>query len=179
MNNHTYSPNIFPAKAGIRLGVSRKITAVAVKTMYRFLGAVTILLLTLPQITVAQEEAAADTTLQKRIELAREMHKINPTRDQVHSALERVAATKPASQRRDFIIKMNEILHYKAIEKVSIDAMVELYTLEELEAMVAFHGSDIGKSIKEKHPQWTAKLAPEIIRMMDVAYMRLRTGDAP
>ncbi len=143
----------------------------------RTLLIIALLLITSP--VMAQDSAdkkPADSTLEKRIELAKKMHEINPVRDQVDRALEQVAETRPPSERDEFVKKMVEALNYKAIEKASIDAMVETYTAEELQAMVNYYGSPEGQSIKKKYPDWAAKVMPEITRMLDVTYMRLRTG---
>jgi hypothetical protein len=113
----------------------------------------------------------------KKADLAREMHQIRPTRVQVDAAVEQAAKGMPDEQRRAFISAMKTVLNYNAIEKISIDAMVETFTLSELQAMVNYHKMPEAKSISEKMPNWAMKVQPEVVRMLDAAIMRVKTGD--
>ena len=113
----------------------------------------------------------------KKADLAREMHQIRPTRVQVDAAVEQAAKGMDEQQRRAFISAMKTVLNYNAIEKISVDAMVETFTLSELQAMVNYHKMPEAKSISEKMPNWAMKVQPEVVRMLDAAIMRVKTGD--
>ncbi len=104
------------------------------------------------------------------------MHKIRPTQDQVYTAIDQIANQQPEAEREAFRNAMRQILNYKAIEKFSIDAMVDTYTVEELEAMVEFHAKPEAQSALAKEQDYADKVYPEIIRMLDQALMRVRTG---
>lgn len=125
-----------------------------------------------PASAAAQDEA----TLAKRVELAKKMHEIRPTREQVNAAIDQVAIMQPEKEREAFKSAMREILNYQAIEKISVDAMAETFTQEELDAMVEYYSKPVAKSASDKEGIYRAKVYPEIIRMLDAAMMRVKTG---
>lgn len=129
----------------------------------------------------AEEAKPAESPdmIAKKVELAQKMHQIRPTRDQVDSAIEQAALGMPEPERAPFIAAMKSVLNYNAIEKISVDAMAETFTLPELEAMVAYHSTPEAQSISKKMPQWAMKVQPEVVRMIDSAMMKVRTGGAP
>ena len=104
------------------------------------------------------------------------MHEIISTRSQVNAAIEQVANSRPEAERENFRTSMQNALNYKAIEKISIDAMAETYTADELEAMVEYYSKAEAQSIAKKDEIYKSKVYPEIIRMLDAAMMRIRTG---
>lgn len=126
---------------------------------------------------VAKPESTQDaSTLAKRLELAQKMHEIRPTRDQVDNAIRRASESVPAKDKEAFIAAMSTILNYKAIERISIDAMAEVYTVAELEAMIEYYSKPEAKSATSKVRDWAAIVQPEINRIIDKAMMRVRTG---
>jgi hypothetical protein len=138
----------------------------------RILSALFLLLLVMPQVAFAQDTAG----LEKRIELAKKMHELRPTRDQVDAAIEQVAASQPAAEQEPFKIAMRSALNYQAIEKISIDSMAEVYSEAELQAMIDYYSKPEAKSAAAKDPEYAKKVFPEITRMLDQAMMRVRTG---
>jgi hypothetical protein len=121
-------------------------------------------------------DAAKD--FERRLELAREMHKLRPTAEQVDAAVESVASRLPPEQAGNFKINAGNMLNYRAIENISINAMAETFTIEELEAMVDYYSKPEAKSIAGKYEAYQQKVGPEIVKMIDRAIMKLRTGDA-
>lgn len=113
---------------------------------------------------------------EKRLELAQKMHEFRPAREQVDSAIETVSQRLPEAERAAFRTSMQSVLNYKAIEKISIDAMAETFTEAELEAMVEYYSKPEARSVTDKYPQYQQKVAPEIVKMIDRAMMRARTG---
>lgn len=124
----------------------------------------------------AKAELEDEGVLAKKVELAEMMHKIRPTRDQVEAAVSRVASTLPANDRQNFIIAMRATLNYNAIERISIDAMVETYTLKELESMVDYYSKPEAVSASRKIGSWAGQVQPQIRKMLDEAMMRIKTG---
>lgn len=124
----------------------------------------------------AKAENEDEAILEKKIALAKEMHQIRPTRTQVDSAVAGAAMSLPASERQNFIIMMKSRLNYNAIERISIDAMVDTYTLVELEAMVEYFSKPEAKSASAKVHSWAKAVNPHIVRMIDEAIMRIKTG---
>lgn len=131
-------------------------------------------------IEMSVESARAEnddpTVRDQKLSLAREMHNIRPTAEQVDSAVRRASYSLPPQDRANFEAAMRNILNYNAIERVSVDAMVETYSRQELEAMVAYYSKPEARSASDKTALWAAQIQPEIIRMIDKAMMRIRTG---
>ena len=120
--------------------------------------------------------AQADPDVDKKLALAKKMHKLRPTKDQVYAAIDQIAQTQPVAQRDTFVQAMRGVLNYQAIEKISIDAMAETYTLPELQAMVDYYSKPEAISAAAKDQAYGQKVYPEIMRMLDAAMMKVRTG---
>jgi len=124
----------------------------------------------------AKAENENKEILAEKIALAKEMHQIRPTRKQVDSAVKRAAQNLPSFDRQNFIVSMQSMLNYNAIERISIDAMVDTYTLVELKSMVEYFSKPEAISASSKVSSWARAVQPEIVRMIDRAMMRIKTG---
>ncbi len=127
----------------------------------------------------ATTDAADDPTYERRLALAKEMHEIWPVRLKVESALDRAARGAPPQRRAAFKAAMRHAIKFEVLEEESIDAMVKIFTTEELQEMVAFYGSPTGRSISAKIDEYQSELSPSFTRMMDKALMDVKTGSAP
>lgn len=125
-----------------------------------------------PYVAFAQAD-----DFQARLGLAKQMHEFRSSADQVDSAIEAVSLRLPESERDDFLKAMKEALNYKAVERVSVDAMAEIFTIQELEAMVGYYSQPEARSASDKYEEYYARLGPEIIKMIDAAMMRVRLGE--
>ncbi len=124
----------------------------------------------------AKAENEDEAILAQKIALAKRMHEIRPTRTQVDSAVGSAAMMLPASERQNFTVTMKSMLNYNAIERISIDAMVDTYTLIELKSMVEYFSKPEAKSASAKVQNWARAVNPHIVKMIDEAIMRIRTG---
>ena len=124
----------------------------------------------------AAKAAQADPDLNAKLALAKKMHELRPTKDQVYAAIDQIAQSQPVAQRDAFVQAMRGVLNYQAIEKISIDAMAETYTLPELQAMVDYYSKPEAISAAAKDQAYGQKVYPEIMRMLDAAMMKVRTG---
>ena len=125
-----------------------------------------------------QERAnAADQDFERKVELATRMHLFRPSKKQVDIAIAQIASRYPLAQAESFKSAMRRILNYKAIEKTSIDAMVETYSTAELEAMVEYYAKPEAQSAAEKYKSYAGKVQPELIKMIDKAMMRLKAAE--
>jgi hypothetical protein len=106
---------------------------------------------------------AQDDDIGARLDLARKMHEFRPSKMQVDGAIGQVSAMLPEREREAFKMAMKQVLNYKAIEELSVDAMAQTYTEAELQA-------------SDKAGDYAAKVQPEIVEMIDKAMMRMRTG---
>ena len=146
--------------------------------MRRFIAVLTtVMLVSVSAVAMAQENGAGDTDYAaKRRALAEEMHKIRPAREQVDEAIEQVARNLPEGERERFLNMVEDAFDYAALEKKSIDTMVDLFTVVELQAMVDYFGSDEAQSIARKLPKYQDVMQPEIIRSLDKALADDRFG---
>jgi hypothetical protein len=119
---------------------------------------------------------ADDAGLERRLELAKQMQEIRPAKDQVDKAIDVYVSRLPPNEKESYRAALKNILNYKALEKISIDAYAATYTEEELQAMVSFFGSPEGRSASAKSDEYNKLVFPEIVRMLDKAVMRAKTG---
>jgi hypothetical protein len=118
-----------------------------------------------------------ETITPERMALARELQKFRPAKLQTEAAIDRFLRAAPPSQQDILRTKLNAVINYKALDIASVDAYAEIYTEEELRAMIAYYGSAAGKSASEKSGQYAARIYPQIIQMLDKALMDMKTGN--
>ncbi len=119
---------------------------------------------------------ANDPTYAERVELAKKMHALRPSKDQVNQAIDATALRLPEAERETFKTRMRGVLNFRALEKISIDAMAEVYTAEELRAMVDYYSKPEAKSASDKLTKYNEIVGPELMKMIDQGMMRYRTG---
>lgn len=124
----------------------------------------------------AVEENLTEEQKARKLELAKKMHEIRSTADQINAAIEQVAARLPDGQRQIFVNEMTATLNVNAIERISIDAMISVFSLPELESMVEYYSKPEAISASEKMPEWAKVVQPEIVRLVDKAMMRVQMG---
>ena len=139
--------------------------------------------------SVAEESTAAvsdkttadddkSTAFQERLTLARQINDVRPAANQIDTAIDAIAMNVPLAGRDAFKSNMRNLLNYRTIEKISINAMAETYTAAELKAMVDYYSMPEAISAQKKLEEYQRKVEPEIIRMIDAAVMQMRTGAA-
>ncbi|MGB4107017.1 MAG: hypothetical protein WBK55_04400 [Alphaproteobacteria bacterium] len=129
--------------------------------------------------TLAAEAPKQDPAdLDKRIALSKKWHDLMPVtvREQINMAIDEAANQQAANEREVFRANMRNILNYQAIEKISVDAMADIYTAAELQALIDYYSKPEAKSAATKYQFYAARIYPEITRMLDQAMMRARTG---
>ena len=127
-------------------------------------------------LAAAKAENENKEILAKKLALAKTMHEIRPVRTQVDAAVKRVSERLPAYERQNFVVTMQSMLNYNAIERISTDSMVDTYTLLELQSMVEYFSKPEARSASTKVSSWAKAVHPEIVRMIDSAMMRIKTG---
>jgi hypothetical protein len=132
------------------------------------------------QQDASQEEVVAQTpkeeTYDRRLELSKEMHEIWPTRPKIEAAIDAVGEQIPQADRTKFKAAMRRVVKYNALEEKSIETMAEIFTVAELEAMLAFYGSKEGRSVSFKTGDYEAALQPLLVKMIDKALLDTRLG---
>lgn len=124
------------------------------------------------------QQAGEAEIFAKKLELAKQMHTFRPAAEQVDAAIESISERMRTSDAEAFKSSMRNLLNYRSIEQMSINAMAETYTEEELQAMVDYYSKPEAQSAAKKYKAYQDKIEPDIVRMIDSAVMKLRTGGA-
>ena len=86
--------------------------------------------------------------------------KITPMKEKISDSAQRLSLQLPLEQREMFITMMTERVDLKLLEKTAIEAMVNTFTLEEINAFADFYGSEVGRSAMKKFGIYTATILP-------------------
>lgn len=122
------------------------------------------------------KDIAGADDYKQRLELSRKMHEIWPVRPKVETALEAVSVQIPQQERLKFKAGMRRAIKFEALDEASIDAMADIFSVKELEAMIAFYGSKEGRSVSHKTGDYERALRPVLVKMMDKAILDVKLG---
>ena len=89
-----------------------------------------------------------------------------PMSAMVNDMTAKMAIQMPADQRDNFIKTMTEEVDIKLLESTALEAMVETFTLEELNAFADFYGSEVGQSAMSKFGTYMSLVMPAIQQEM-------------
>lgn len=132
-----------------------------------------VLLIGFPTYTQAAEP---ENDVAQRIELAEKILEVRPVKPQIDGAIDQYLSGVPEINRNDLGRTIRAMISYKALEKIALDAYVEVYTTKELEAMYDYYKKPESLTAANKAGQFGQMIMPEIIRMLDKAMMRVKTG---
>lgn len=113
----------------------------------------------------------------ERLKLASEFHDIRPLRDTINVAIENLAAGFSGTARENFISNMKLRINYDDLENQSIKIMAETFTVEELKAMIAYYGSDVGRAAESKAVAYQEKFSPAVKKALDAALAAEKFGE--
>lgn len=112
-----------------------------------------------------------------RMELSKEYHQLRPVKPVIDSTIEKYAQISlPSEQQKGFVASIKRMVNYGAIQHFSIKTAADIFTAQELQAMIDYYSSPAARSAEAKMDQYQDKIAPEIIKMLDSALMEMRTG---
>tara|TARA_R110002124_G_scaffold64985_2_gene177857 strand:- start:676295 stop:676708 length:414 start_codon:yes stop_codon:yes gene_type:complete len=121
-------------------------------------------------------QADAQSDLNKKRLAAQEFFEVKPVSDMATQAIVSIALSKPAEEQDLFMRQMRVHMDYAALEAAMTDALVDVYSYEEIQAMVDFYGSDLGKSIGAKQSQFEKAVSPILQKMLDKAFVDANYG---
>ena len=124
----------------------------------------------------AESSGAPEKDFEERLELSRQMHKIWPVRPKVENALNAISQQIDPQNRLAFKAAMRKAIGFGALEEASIDAMADIFSVKELEAMIAFYGSKEGRSVSFKTDDYEQALRPVLTKMIDKALLDVKLG---
>lgn len=119
---------------------------------------------------------AQDAGRAERMELAKKLNEVNPVAEQVKQTIGRVGGNWGLSEKEKFQNEMMGKIDIKKVEQISMDALVDTFTKEELTAMLEYYSKPEAASIMSKMPVYQGLVQPGISREIDKALMALRTG---
>lgn len=122
------------------------------------------------------KDIAETDNYDERLNLSRKMHEIWPVRPKVENALDIVAETIPQQERLRFKAALRKAIQFEALEQASVEAMADIFTAKELQAMIAFYGSKEGRSVSFKTSDYEQALQPSLVKMIDKALLDVKLG---
>lgn len=143
------------------------------RILLSFVAAVLLLFVTV--LPVLAEEASSSPDREKLL-LARRLHEVFPIHEQYAAAVDGITQGVEPDKRMMFRAALMNAFSPERMEKISIDVMAELFTKEELQAMVDYYGLPVAQSIQKKMPEYMDRIRPEMFRMIDKALMQIKTG---
>lgn len=75
-----------------------------------------------------------------------------------------LASRLPEDKRGEFIGLMNDLVDAEGLRDIALDAMAKHFSIEELDALAAFYGSDVGQSILSKFGAYNAEVTPKVMQ---------------
>jgi hypothetical protein len=73
-----------------------------------------------------------------------------------------LAKNYPAENREAFVVVMRKTVDYERIAKIGVDAVAEVFSLEEIEALTVFYDSELGQSVLKKMPKFLGRVQPAV-----------------
>lgn len=122
------------------------------------------------------DDLLGNADYENRLELSRQMHEIWPVRPKIETVLDRIAEQIEPQNRMRFKSAMRKAIKFQALEEASIDAMADIFTTDELTAMIAFYGSKEGRSVSFKTDDYERALQPVMTKMIDKALLDTKLG---
>jgi hypothetical protein len=113
---------------------------------------------------------------EERLDLARKMHEIWPIRPRIEAALDSLSEQVDAANRAKFKAAMRQAIKFEALEEASVDAMADIFTVKELQAMIEFYGSKEGRSVSHKTEDYERAIQPVMTRMLDKSLLDVKLG---
>lgn len=80
----------------------------------------------------------------------------------IEASIIEAAKNYPKEQRGTFIRSMSQGVDPQRLRSFAVNAMTQVFTLEELNALADFYGSPVGRSMLRKFPKYMGMIAPFI-----------------
>jgi uncharacterized protein len=116
-------------------------------------------------LSLMAQASGVPETEANRMAAAREYLAAVPLRPTMSEMIAEIARNTPQLSEADrpkFIAMMNELIPIEALERLSLQAMVRHFTVEELQMLTRFYGSPQGKSIMKKFPAYMGEIMPPL-----------------
>ncbi|HEY8963682.1 MAG TPA: DUF2059 domain-containing protein [Alphaproteobacteria bacterium] len=109
--------------------------------------------------------------------LAKEYVATVPVENEVKMAIEHMAQQVPPEQRVLFKQLGEKSIDYTKLRMASEVAVADTFTKEEIKAMTDFYKSDVGKSVRQKMPNYDKRMEPVMTEVMQQFVLRLQENN--
>jgi hypothetical protein len=116
---------------------------------------------------------------ENRTVVAKRYLEVMPPKELLHEVSNRVAPTLPEKDRKIFTDVMSSTGLEQAANRISLDGLVKYFTVDELNAMVAFYGSPTGKSAYKKFAPYMGEIMPQIQQEVKKAVVEAQKQQDP
>jgi hypothetical protein len=117
---------------------------------------------------------AQEPDLAKKMELAQEYSKLVPVDTEINKTIEQLSLQVPVAQRVLFKSILQTNIKADRLRTASELALTEIFTEDELAALVAFYRTSAGQSIKDKMPEYQSRLQPVLQEMVQDSMQALQ-----
>jgi hypothetical protein len=107
-------------------------------------------------------QAKAQDSIGNRLLAAEEYAETTDIKKMLDDAIAEMAKNVPSKDRETFIRNVTGSINAHKLRSLMVNAMVQVFTVEELNMLTGFYGSTIGKSIMEKFPIYMAAFMPTL-----------------
>ncbi len=129
-----------------------------------FLIAIALMVVTLSPVKADETEQLA-----AKLRLAKQYTKLIPVADEVKATIDALAIQIPMDKRVIFRSVLERTIDVEQLESVSEMAMAEVFTVDELEALIAFYSTPEGLATRQKMPEYQSRISPVLEKMVTEA----------
>lgn len=117
--------------------------------------------------------ARADDSAEK-VALAKEYSQLVPVDSEIATTIEQLALQVPVAQRVQFKAILAQTIKPEKLKAASELALIDIFTEDELEALIEFYKTPEGQAIKTKMPEYQNRLQPVLSAMIQEAATSLQ-----
>jgi len=117
--------------------------------------------------SVSFDTQAQDTSdMAEKLNLAKQYTQSVSIEDEINKSIEELVVQVPVDKRALLKSTLERNIKIDRLQSVSEMALADVFTLDELKALVAFYETPEGKAIKEKMPLYQSRLEPILGQMI-------------
>lgn len=109
---------------------------------------------------------ADNVAMAERLALATKYAEFVPIEEEVATAIDNIIKQVPKDDRAVFKSVLERTIKIPRIKTLSQVALAEIFTTEELQAMTEFYSTPEGQAMREKMPEYQARLRPVLQEMV-------------
>ena len=116
---------------------------------------------------------------ENRIVVAKRYLEVMPPKEMLQGVANRVVSKLPENDRKVFMDVMSSQDIEKATYRFTLDGLVKHFTVDELNAMVAFYGSPAGQAAYKKFSPYMGEIMPQIQQEVKKALDEVQKQQVP